>query len=149
MELNWTCKKFEELTTNELYKILKQRSEVFVIEQNCVYQDIDNKDLSSYHLMGWDKDQLVAYTRLVKPGLSYEEASIGRVLTHIDYRRYGFGKELMNRSIDHVKRLFMVKTIRISAQCYLQKFYEGLGFVAQGESYLEDDIPHIEMLYTS
>lgn len=149
MELNWICKKFEELTTNELYKILKQRSEVFVIEQNCVYQDIDNKDLSSYHLMGWDKDQLVAYTRLVKPGLSYEEASIGRVLTHIDYRRYGFGKELMNRSIDHVKRLFMVKTIRISAQCYLQKFYEGLGFVAQGESYLEDDIPHIEMLYTS
>ncbi|MCJ0741817.1 GNAT family N-acetyltransferase [Pedobacter montanisoli] len=149
MELNWACKKFEELTVIELYKILQQRSDVFVVEQNCVYHDIDNKDLDAYHLMGWDKNELVAYTRLIKPGISYEEASIGRVLTHINYRRYGFGKELMKRSIEQVKVLFMVKTIRISAQCYLQRFYEEQGFIAQGEAYLEDDIPHIEMLYTS
>ncbi|WP_410221722.1 GNAT family N-acetyltransferase [Pedobacter sp.] len=149
MELNWTCKKFEDLTVIELYKILQQRSEVFVVEQNCVYHDIDNKDQFSYHLMGWDKEELVAYTRLVRPGISYQEASIGRVLSHVKYRRYGFGKELMKRSINQIKELFHVKTIRISAQCYLQRFYEELGFAAQGEPYLEDGIPHVEMLYNS
>jgi ElaA protein len=146
MELNWTLKKFEELTPTELYAIMQLRNEVFVVEQNCVYQDADNKDLKSHHFMGWDGQTLVAYTRLLPPGISYIAASIGRVVSSPQYRGKGAGRQLMQRSIAHTYDLFNCTTIKIGAQLYLKKFYESLGFTQCSDEYLEDNIPHIEML---
>jgi ElaA protein len=146
MELIWTLKKFEELTSAELYAIMQLRNEVFVVEQNCVYQDADNKDVKSWHFMGWDGETLVAYTRLLPQGVSYAEASIGRVVSSPKYRGIGAGRSLMERSIDTTIKLFNCSTIKIGAQLYLKKFYESLGFVQSGPEYLEDNIPHIEML---
>jgi ElaA protein len=146
MQLNWVFKSFEELTTIELYSILQLRNEVFVVEQNCVYQDIDGKDKKSFHLMAWQDDQLTAYTRLVPPGISFIEASIGRVITSPKYRGLGIGITLMEKSIHHTLQSYTTNKIRIGAQLYLKKFYEGFNFVAQGDEFLEDGIPHIEML---
>jgi len=144
--INWNFKKFEELTPSELYAIMQLRNEVFVVEQNCVYQDADNKDLLSYHLMGWNQQKLVAYTRILAPGIAFEEASIGRVVTSPSVRRTGIGIELMNRSISKTTELFGNFPIRIGAQLYLQKFYISLGFEKDSDTYLEDNIPHIEMV---
>jgi ElaA protein len=146
MELNWTYKYFDELLAAELYAVMQLRNEVFVVEQNCVYQDADEKDRQSFHLMGWDGTKLVAYTRILPPGLAYAEASIGRVVTSPAYRGTGAGRQLMERSIAKTMEQFDVKAIKIGAQLYLQKFYESLGFVQCGPGYLEDDIPHIPML---
>lgn len=146
MDLNWILKSFDGLTTIELYAILQLRSSVFVVEQNCVYQDIDNKDKKSFHLMAWYGDELVAYTRLVPPKVSFNEASIGRVITSPKYRGLGVGVTLMEKSIHHTLENYTTNKIRIGAQLYLKNFYEGFGFVAQGEGFLEDGIPHIEML---
>lgn len=145
--LHWTLKKFEELTPFELYAILQLRNEVFVVEQNCPYQDADNKDLKAHHFMGWNGTTLVAYTRLIPPGISYTESSIGRVVSSPKYRGTGAGRELMRQSITTTLILFNCNTIKIGAQLYLKKFYESLGFVQCSEEYLEDNIPHIEMLY--
>jgi len=146
MQLNWILKKFDQLSLAELYAIMQLRNEVFVVEQNCVYQDADNKDHKSHHFMGWEGSTLVAYTRLLPQGVSYTEASIGRVLSAPKYRGLGVGKELMQRSIDNTYKLFNCNTIKIGAQLYLKKFYESLGFVQCSSEYLEDNIPHIEML---
>lgn len=146
MELTWIFKPFEELTNKELYAILALRSEVFVVEQNCVYLDIDGKDPKSFHLMAWHGDELTAYTRLVPPGISFEEASIGRVITSPRYRGLGIGITLMQKSIHHTLESYATNKIRIGAQLYLKKFYEGFGFITQGDEFLEDGIPHIEML---
>lgn len=146
MNLKWHCTFFDDLTPLELYKIIQLRNEVFVIEQNCIFQDADDKDLLCYHLSGWNENTLVAYTRLVPPKLSYPEPSIGRVVTSPKYRRSGAGKILMQRSIEKCYELFGVQPIRIGAQLYLKKFYEGFGFVQSGDMYLEDNIPHIEMI---
>lgn len=148
MELIWTTKRFDELTTAELYAILQLRSEVFVVEQNCVYLDIDNKDKKSIHLMAWHGEDLVAYTRLVAPGVSFDEASIGRVVTSPRYRGAGIGLELMQKSIEVCLKAYQVNTIKIGAQLYLQKFYTGLGFEQCSEPYDEDGIPHIDMILT-
>ena len=148
MQLNWTLKKFDDLTTTELYAILQLRNEVFVVEQNCPYQDADNKDQKSFHCMGWDGDLLAAYTRIIPAGISYSEASIGRVVTSPKYRGTGAGKTLMQLSISNTFATFDCTAIKIGAQLYLKKFYEGLGFVQCSEQYLEDNIPHIEMLLT-
>ncbi len=144
--LTWLCKHFDTLTTAELYAILELRVEVFVVEQNCVYQDIDNKDQASFHFMGWNENKLVAYTRIIPPAISYPEASIGRVVTSPIVRRSGIGKELMERSIAQVKILFGNTPIRIGAQVYLEKFYTSLGFRQTSPVYLDDGIEHIEML---
>ena len=144
--INWITKRFEELTVHELYSILRLRSEVFVVEQNCVFQDMDNKDQSSYHLMGWEKDVLIAYTRLVPPGVSYEMASIGRVITSQSARGSGIGKLLMEKSIDEAERLFGKAPIKIGAQLYLREFYQSLGFIQSSDVYDEDGIDHIEMI---
>jgi ElaA protein len=144
--MNWTIKKFDELTNHELYAILRLRTEVFVVEQNCVFQDMDNKDQMSYHLMGWQDDQLAAYTRLVPPGVSYELPSIGRVVTSPAVRRGGMGKLLMEKSIEETIRLFGSLPIKIGAQTYLDKFYRSLGFEPYGDIYIEDGIPHVEMI---
>lgn len=144
--INWTCKKFNELTPHELYAILQLRNEVFVVEQNCVFQDADNKDAYCCHLMGWKDGLLAAYTRLVPPGVSYTEMSIGRVVTSPAARGGGLGRELMEQSIKRCYNLFGNGSIKIGAQLYLEKFYGSLGFVQSSEMYLEDGIPHIEMV---
>jgi ElaA protein len=146
MNITWTLKKFDELSVYELYSILRLRSEVFVVEQNCVFQDMDNKDQSSWHLMGWEKNVLVAYTRLVPPGISYEMASIGRVITLQSTRGSGIGKQLMEKSIEQAERLFGKAPIKIGAQLYLREFYQSLGFMQSSDVYDEDGIDHIEMI---
>ncbi len=146
MLLNWKCVFFDDLSSKDLYRILQLRSDVFVLEQQCLYQDIDNKDLQSWHLMGSNNEgDLVAYVRLLPPGLSYIEPSIGRVVTSPAIRRTGAGKELMQVSIAECFELFGNKSIKIGAQLYLKKFYESFGFVVSGSVYLEDGIEHIEM----
>jgi len=143
--IQFKTKPFLELSTNELYAILQLRSEVFVVEQNCVYQDIDGKDQKAIHVLGYSEGILVAYSRLFKPKDYFEYASIGRVIVKASHRDKKLGHELMRVSIDAITTLFQETKITISAQLYLQKFYESHGFVVVGESYLEDDIPHIEM----
>ena len=142
----WKLKKFDELTVQELYMILRLRSEVFVVEQNCVFQDMDNKDQASWHLMGFDKDQLVAYTRLIPPGISYPYTSIGRVITSQLARGTGAGKQLMEKSIEEASRLFGNVPIKIGAQLYLKEFYNTFGFEQSSDIYDEDGIDHIEMI---
>lgn len=144
--ITWAIKKFEALTPHELYTILRLRSEVFVVEQNCVFLDMDNKDQSCHHLMGWENDKLVAYTRIVPPGISYDEPSIGRVVTSPAARGSGSGKLLMERSIEETQRLYGKTPIKIGAQYYLKKFYGGLGFEQSSDIYDEDGIDHIEMI---
>ena len=142
---NWTIKKFDELTLEELYAILQLRNEVFIIEQNCIYQDPDGKDQPAWHLMAIEGDKLVAYTRILPPGVSYSDPAIGRVVTSSSKRRSGLGRELMKRSIEACEKLFGKISITLSAQVYLQSFYESLGFIVVGEEYLDDGIPHIKM----
>jgi ElaA protein len=146
MLVQWVLKKFEELSPYELYAILQLRNEVFVVEQNCVFQDADDKDQNSYHLMGFNDKKLVAYTRLVPAGEMYEQPSIGRVVTSPSVRANGFGKELMTESIAAVQRLFGKQPIKIGAQLYLKKFYNSLGFEQVSDVYLEDGIEHIYMI---
>lgn len=139
-------KKFSELTTVELYNVLQLRSEVFVVEQNCVYQDIDGKDKSALHILGYKDDVLVAYTRIFRPGDYFEYSSIGRVVVAKNQRQYKYGQAIMKASINTIEEYFNLNKIKISAQKYLKKFYENLGFIQVGEAYLEDDIPHIAMI---
>ncbi|PWN72139.1 GNAT family N-acetyltransferase [Chryseobacterium phosphatilyticum] len=146
MKIEFVVKSFEELSAIELYRILKLRNEIFIVEQNCVYQDIDDKDLKCYHLMGLVDGNLAGYTRIVPPGLTYGDASIGRVVIGSEYRGLGLGKQLMEHSVKGCKDILGESTIRISAQLYLLKFYNSLGFKEVGESYDEDGIPHIEMV---
>jgi len=148
MQLTWTYKSFEKLDTNELYAILQLRNEVFILEQNCPYFDVDGKDQKSMHLMAWDGNNLAAYTRLLPPHVSFVEASIGRVVTSPQYRKLGIGITLMEKSIEHTLTSYQTNEIRIGAQQYLEKFYAGFGFKTVSEMYLEDDIPHVEMLLT-
>ena len=146
--ITWTLKQFDELTAHELYKVLQLRSEVFVVEQNCVFLDMDNKDQASLHLMGWHNDSLAAYTRLVPAGVSFTEVSIGRVVTSPKMRKSGTGRLLMKESIETSYNIFGKTPIRIGAQLYLKKFYESFGFQQSSDIYLEDGIEHIEMLLT-
>lgn len=145
MEINWELVFFDRLTTVRLYALMRLRSEVFVVEQNCVYLDADDKDQQSWHLMGWQGEKLAAYCRLLPPGLSYPSASIGRVVSAPEFRRTGAGRELMRRAIAEVENLFGTRQITIGAQLYLKRFYESLGFRQSGAEYLEDGIPHIPM----
>jgi ElaA protein len=146
MNIQWHCKAFNNLSAIELYKILQLRSEVFVVEQNCVFLDMDNKDEDCLHFMGFVNDVMIAYTRLAPSKYIYDEASIGRVVTSPAYRSKGLGKELMQRSVDLCKHYFGDGPIKIGAQCYLLKFYESLGFKIVGEKYDEDGIEHVHML---
>jgi ElaA protein len=144
--INWVCKPFRELTTEELYLILRLRSEVFVVEQNCIFLDMDNKDFYCDHVMGWKENMLLGYSRIMPPGISYEESSIGRIVSSPAGRGMGVGRELMQQSIQTLYRIHGKRDIRIGAQYYLKEFYESYGFVQTGEIYPEDGINHIEML---
>jgi ElaA protein len=144
-------KKFHELSHLEIYKMLQIRSEVFVVEQECIYQDIDNKDLDAYHcFIENDQSEIIAYVRLLKKGVSYSNGcSIGRVLVNASYRHKGYATELMNTVIDFAFNVLKEDTIVISAQSYLIKFYAAFGFITTGQGYLEDGIPHIKMYLTA
>ncbi len=139
-------KRFSELTRDELYDILQLRSEVFVVEQDCVYQDIDGKDRKALHVFGKKSGRMAAYTRCFAPGDYFEEASIGRVVVSGHERKHGYGYDIMHASIVAVKEHYNTSEIKLSAQTYLVQFYEQLGFEPIGEEYLEDGIPHIAML---
>jgi ElaA protein len=145
MEIQWKIKSFETLSVNELYDILRLRSEIFVVEQNCVYLDIDGKDKFALHLFGEFEGEIVGYSRLFKPGITFDNASIGRVVVDANYRDRKWGHDLMREAIAGIKNHFGETKITIGAQLYLKKFYESHGFVQTSEIYLEDDIPHIEM----
>jgi ElaA protein len=144
--MRWILKHFNDLTPSELYNILQLRNEVFIVEQTCPYQDCDNKDLKAWHLMGLEEERLITYSRLLAPGISYSESSIGRIVSSPSARKRGMGKKLMTESIQQIRNLFQTDIIRIGAQQYLKNFYESFGFVQEGETYLEDNIPHIIML---
>ena len=143
--LTFKIKRFNELSLQELYQLLQLRSEVFVVEQNCVYQDIDGKDEKAIHVLGFYNDEIVAYTRLFDKGYYFEEASIGRVVISEKVRAKKGGHDLMKVSIATIEKEFKTSQITISAQEYLKKFYETHHFVQTSEMYLEDDIPHIQM----
>ena len=145
-KIEWSLKKFEELSSLELYEILRLRSEVFVVEQNCVFLDMDNKDQFSLHLQGRIDGKLAAGVRILPPGLSYDEPSIGRVVSSPLFRRKGVGIELMKTAIKETISLYGDVAIKIGAQLYLKNFYESFGFVQCSETYLEDDFPHIKMI---
>jgi ElaA protein len=144
--LRWRCLPFAALDAATLYALLQLRSQVFVVEQNCVYLDPDGADVDCHHLLGFDAEGRVqAALRLVPPGLKYAEASIGRVVTSAAVRGGGLGHELVAQGLRECARLHAGHGLRISAQAHLQRFYEAHGFRVEGETYLEDDIPHIEM----
>ena len=138
-------KKFRELTNNEIYEILRLRSEVFVVEQECVYQDLDNKDQKAIHIFQKEENQIIAYTRVFKKGDYYSNPSIGRVVVKKNHRGKDYGKRIMEASIKYVKNNLEGKLIELSAQKYLDKFYRDLDFYVEGEEYLEDGIPHQRM----
>ena len=144
--MEFVIKTFNDFTIHELYEILQLRAEIFVVEQDCVYQDIDFKDQKSLHVFSRKNNKIVAYTRIFKPGDYFEKASIGRVLILASERKYGYGHDLMKASIVAIKNHFKVDDITISAQQYLKKFYEAHNFIQVGEAYLEDGIPHIKMM---
>jgi len=147
MSLYWSNKPYPDLTLDELYSILQLRVQVFIVEQNCPFQDVDGQDATALHLLGHtETGALAAYARLFGPGQCYDEVSIGRVVTAPAYRRHGLGRELMQTAIAQCESIFGPQPIKIGAQYYLRDFYRSFGFVQQGDIYLEDDIEHIYML---
>ena len=146
MSFDISVKKIDELTTRELYEILRARAEVFVVEQTCVYQDLDNKDLGAYHVTVREEGEIVAYLRVLDRGVSYDTASIGRIITTERGRGRGIGRILVNEGLRVAKEAYGADKITISAQCQARGFYEKFGFVAVSDVYLEDDIPHVRMV---
>ena len=147
--LHFKVTSYQELTRDELYELLQLRSEVFVVEQDCVYQDIDGKDDIALHVLGYKDENLVAYTRIFPPNTYFKNASIGRVVVRASERKYKYGYNLMEKSIEAIETAYKTTTIKISAQTYLKSFYNNLGFKQVGEGYLEDGIPHIGMIRTA
>ena len=141
-----TIHKYQDLTPNKLYEILMLRSEVFVVEQNCAYQDLDNKDQKALHLIAEENNKIIAYTRIFKKGDFFKNSSIGRVLVKKEHRGKHLGKKIMIKSIEQIKIDKTEKKIELSAQKYLLKFYLELGFKKTGEEYLEDCIPPVKMI---
>lgn len=147
--MEWNIKRFNQLSIEEIYEILQIRNEVFVVEQKCAYQDCDGKDKHSYHLFYSHKGKIVSYLRILEKGISYKEISIGRVLTKKEYRNKGLIRKGMLKAINFIEENLGENSIRISAQEYLKEFYKSLGFKEVSKVYLEDNIPHVEMLYSS
>jgi len=147
--MKWQIKRFDALLPSEVYEILRLRNEVFIVEQKCPYQDIDQKDQFSYHLFAKNEQgQIVAYLRILDKGQTFDDLSIGRVIVRKAERGTGLAKPMMLTAIEFIENTLSEHQIRISAQAHLQNFYRGVGFIPCSEVYLEDDIPHIEMLYS-
>ena len=145
--MKWSCKAFKELSLDEFHDIIQLREIVFVVEQDCPYLDVDGKDKDALHVFGKYEGNIVATTRILKPGISYDEVAIVRVVTSPTVRGMGMGKQLMEESMKFVQLHFGKVPVRISAQTYLLKYYKSFGFIETGQEYLEDNIPHFEMLY--
>ncbi|MBN1467671.1 MAG: GNAT family N-acetyltransferase [Fusobacteriaceae bacterium] len=143
--MDWYIKKFEQLSLDELYDILKMRSEIFVVEQECVYLDVDGKDKDVFHLFLKENNKILAYCRILPRGIAYEEASIGRVIVNKNFRKEKLGETLMTKAISYLKDVLKEKEIKIQAQAYLRSFYKKFGFQEISDEYLEDGIPHIDM----
>lgn len=139
-------KEFDQLTKNELYEILRLRAEVFIVEQNCIYQDIDNKDQKAIHILGLKNNKLIAYARIFKAGDYFKNASIGRILVAKNERKHQYGFQLVETAIMAINMHFRTHKIAISAQEHLIGFYNNLGFIPIGDNYLEDGIPHVKMI---
>lgn len=146
MAMKWNLKTFDELNTHEMFEYLKLRQSVFVVEQTCPYPDIDDTDRKAHHLLAWQGTELAACARLIPAGVTYEHPSIGRIATSKQHRGTGLGRELVSQSIDHLHRLYPGTQTKIGAQERLEKFYQSFGFATVSTMYLEDDIPHIDML---
>lgn len=149
MQITWQLLSFEQLTTQHLYDVMKLRVDVFVVEQNCPYPELDDKDHQSgvHHLLGFQDGKLVAYSRLLPAGLSYPSPSIGRIVTHKDHRSGGLGHKLLDKSLQYCRSFWPGENIEIGAQEHLEVFYNNHGFKRTSESYLEDGIPHIDMVF--
>lgn len=148
--MSWKLKSFNELTSMELYNILKERTLVFVVEQNCPYLEVDGKDPASYHLFKeGEHKEIIAYIRILPAGIAYQEASLGRVLVRKENRGQGIAEELIGRALDFIRNDLKETTIKIQAQAYLQKLYHSFGYKNVSETYLEDNIPHIDMILQS
>ncbi len=145
MNIHWIIKRFTELTADELYAIIRLRNEVFVVEQNCVFQDADDHDQASHHICGWEERKLAAYVRILPPGEMYTQPSIGRVVTAGFSRKQHIGRALMQNAISFTHKTYAGRDITIGAQLYLRSFYESLGFKQTSDIYLEDGIEHIKM----
>lgn len=145
--MEWSIKKFQELTVEELYAILQLRTDIFVVEQECPYPEVDGRDQASHHLCAIEEGQLIAYARILLPGVSFSEASIGRVLVAKSHRGKGLGYPLIEKAITFIRDELEQSRIKISAQAHLQKFYENCGFQTVSEVYLEDGIPHQDMVW--
>jgi len=139
-------KSFDELSKKELYELLQLRGEVFVVEQDCVYREVDGKDERALHMLGWEDGILVAYARCFKSGDYFDQAAIGRILVRENYRKLGYGHQITKASIKAIKTKYKADKIKISAQTYLVIFYESHGFKTTGDRYMEDGIPHIAMI---
>ena len=143
-DLSWRWRHFSLFNVSEWHEVLRLRTAVFVVEQECPYQEADDKDPIAWHLELHHGKELIGTLRILPPGIAYQESSLGRVAVRADYRRLGLGREVMTRALAFCDSRW--PTLRLSAQLYLRPFYESLGFTVVGEPYLEDDIPHIEML---
>ena len=146
ISLSWILRPFDRLSGGEIYNVLRLRSKVFVVEQQCLYLDMDDRDQEAFHLLGTQDGSLVAYARLVAPGAYYRESAIGRIVTAPEVRGMGIGKLLVKESLEIARRLYGDGTVRIGAQRHLEDFYAGFGFRADGEPFIEDGIPHVEMV---
>ncbi len=145
--MQWVLKKYKDLTLDEFHDILQLRIDVFVVEQNCPYPELDTKDKKAFHLFGIDQsNKIVAYTRIFKPGDYYKETAFGRVVVHQDFRNQKLGYKLIEQTIKEMQQLFGKTVIKIGAQTHLEKFYESFGFKQVGDEYIEDGIPHIYMI---
>lgn len=145
--IKWQCAKFDELSGKQIYAILQARNEVFAVEQNCVYPDMDEIDFTAFHVMAWiDENKIAAYLRIAAPNTCYPEHSIGRVLSKIDFRGKGIGRQLMLEGLKLFEAHYPMHPIRINAQTYLREFYSSFGFETVSEEYIEYGLPHIEML---
>ena len=144
--ITWQWCRLDELTSTQSYRLFAVRSAVFVMEQNCVYQDMDGLDIEALHLIGWSGSEVAACLRLLAPGTKYAEASIGRVLTAAAFRGTGIGRDMLALAIQRIDREYPSQPTRIGAQAHLQKFYGEFGFQTISDTFLEDGIPHVEML---
>lgn len=149
MQLSWQWKNFNALTTLELYRVLQLRAQIFVVEQNDIYLDPDDKDLEALHLLGWDQHHLASYARIVPPTAKEDDVSFGRVAVAESYRGTGIAHTLIQQTLDKIQQNFPTHPIKITAQAYLIKFYEKFGFKTEGEIFLEGTIPHIHMIKKS
>ena len=145
MKIEWVKKKWSDISLEELYSVLRLRSEVFVVEQDCVYQDIDNKDQIAIHLLGYINKEIIAYSRLFNEGDYFKETSFGRAIIKKEKRGQGYGDELVKESLKTIKNYYGNKKVKISAQAHLKTFYSKHAFIAKGKEYLEDGIPHVSM----